>query len=263
MITIEIGKEPTTKYAIHEALAVSKSDYFRTAFKGTWKEVQEGQVHFEEDHPHVWAIFVEWLYCGSIPSDTLPCKTIDHNDDTAPAVDFLRESLKHVAKRYPQPATLPTYSSKDWLRPSALILLISAFALGDRLQCAKFKNAIIDHLIWNQHISTRNSTPSCSDIRYCFESTTPNSKLKVLLTHLKFYRGSDEELLSNMCTSQHSGIFFELAMLQQRQINLATRLTTEGPFTRDAPAICQFFHEHGDEEDLCQYMNRYPRSLFD
>ncbi|KAL9023648.1 MAG: hypothetical protein Q9180_008157 [Flavoplaca navasiana] len=61
VVTILVGLEETP-FRIHEGLLCSKSEYFRAAFEGSFKESTEKSVHLRDDDPKVFQFYATWIY---------------------------------------------------------------------------------------------------------------------------------------------------------------------------------------------------------
>ncbi len=67
-IIIEVGPEKV-KYHVHRDFFVHYSGYFRKALQGPWEEAQRGTISITDVEPHVFNMFVEWLYTQKLPED--------------------------------------------------------------------------------------------------------------------------------------------------------------------------------------------------
>jgi len=53
-------------FKAHEEFLRSKSEYFRTALEGNWREAIEGTFKFPDDNAAVFSLFIDWLYHSRI-----------------------------------------------------------------------------------------------------------------------------------------------------------------------------------------------------
>lgn len=61
LVKVHVG--PKRKlWDLHEDLLCDRSEYFRSAFQGGFKEATEKQIHLKEEDPEAFALFVDWLY---------------------------------------------------------------------------------------------------------------------------------------------------------------------------------------------------------
>ncbi|KAI5360828.1 Putative BTB/POZ domain-containing protein [Septoria linicola] len=66
VITVMAGKgNDIDVFQVHEDL-LHKSDFFRVALNGRWKEGQERKIELPEDDPDVAAAYIEWLYSNVV-----------------------------------------------------------------------------------------------------------------------------------------------------------------------------------------------------
>jgi hypothetical protein len=66
VIDIFVGPE-RKRYVVHKQPLTSKSEYFRTVFKGGFKEAEENSIHLREEDPAAVALMIGWVYRGVIP----------------------------------------------------------------------------------------------------------------------------------------------------------------------------------------------------
>ncbi|KAG9666959.1 hypothetical protein KCU95_g18048, partial [Aureobasidium melanogenum] len=65
VVTIEVGPE-NKAFIIHEDLLFFYSDYFRTAFKGSFREANEGKLSLPEESTKTFYIFNSFIYTGQL-----------------------------------------------------------------------------------------------------------------------------------------------------------------------------------------------------
>ncbi|KAH0341168.1 hypothetical protein KCU81_g6447, partial [Aureobasidium melanogenum] len=61
VITVEVGPEKKA-FVIHKNLLVFYSDYFRSAFNGSFKEATEGKISLPDESDDVFEIFNQFIY---------------------------------------------------------------------------------------------------------------------------------------------------------------------------------------------------------
>jgi hypothetical protein len=64
-VKVYLGKK-RKEFVIHKKLLCNKSDFFRKAFTGSFKE-GEGVIYLPDDSPGPFSIFIDWLYRSTIP----------------------------------------------------------------------------------------------------------------------------------------------------------------------------------------------------
>lgn len=62
-MTIFVGADKE-KFVVHKDLICSKSEYFRAAFAGRFKEAEEEEMRFENVSPAVFRTVINWVYTG-------------------------------------------------------------------------------------------------------------------------------------------------------------------------------------------------------
>ncbi|KAG9531086.1 hypothetical protein KCU93_g2178, partial [Aureobasidium melanogenum] len=65
VVTVEVGPEKKA-FIIHKDLLFFYSDYFRTAFKGSFKEASEGKLSLPEESAKIFYIFNSFIYTGQL-----------------------------------------------------------------------------------------------------------------------------------------------------------------------------------------------------
>ncbi|KAL8890625.1 MAG: hypothetical protein Q9215_002271 [Flavoplaca cf. flavocitrina] len=61
VVTILVGPEKTP-FRIHKGLLCSKSEYFRAALEGFFKESTEKSVHLRDEDPGIFQFYATWIY---------------------------------------------------------------------------------------------------------------------------------------------------------------------------------------------------------
>jgi hypothetical protein len=67
LLTVLVGQEPNqTRFTIHEGIICGRSEFFRRAMSGDWKEREEREIKLPEDDPQVFATYVNLAYTNKI-----------------------------------------------------------------------------------------------------------------------------------------------------------------------------------------------------
>ncbi|KAL8852197.1 MAG: hypothetical protein Q9221_002907 [Calogaya cf. arnoldii] len=61
VVTVLVGPDETP-FHIHKGLLCSKSEYFRAAFEGSFKEAKEGKIHLKDEEPESFQYYAMWIY---------------------------------------------------------------------------------------------------------------------------------------------------------------------------------------------------------
>lgn len=154
-ITIKVyaGKDsagPSNDFMIHEDLVRTSSPFFEKAMSGDWVESNTRTISLYSMAHAAFGLFFNWLYTRVIWSAGDEC-------DTAPGTEGVKE----------------------------IKLLLTAYLLGEMIQCTDFKDTIIDTYIestrktgsgispsWIKNIWKR--TPASSEIREVFLDSIVN-----------------------------------------------------------------------------------------
>ncbi|PQE12675.1 BTB POZ domain-containing protein [Rutstroemia sp. NJR-2017a BBW] len=67
IVTIYVGKDKA-EFAIHKKLLCDRVKFFDKAFRGRFKEAEDGVMHLPEEDPDAFGLFVEWIYQARLPS---------------------------------------------------------------------------------------------------------------------------------------------------------------------------------------------------
>ena len=64
-ITVLIGSKEVS-FTVHKDVVCDQSNFFRAACNGKWKEAAEKCVRLPEADPHIFGVYVGWLYTGKL-----------------------------------------------------------------------------------------------------------------------------------------------------------------------------------------------------
>jgi len=68
-MTVRVGNVPDRKdFVVHESFQTSRSEFFRRAMNGKWAESETRIVQLPDDKPHVFALYVNFIYTGQLPT---------------------------------------------------------------------------------------------------------------------------------------------------------------------------------------------------
>ncbi|KAI9053318.1 hypothetical protein LZ554_002281 [Drepanopeziza brunnea f. sp. 'monogermtubi'] len=66
-VIITVGSHKRKNFVVHKQLLCDASEFFAKAFKGGFKEAEEGVMEMLDDDPDAFAWFVTWLYRSEVP----------------------------------------------------------------------------------------------------------------------------------------------------------------------------------------------------
>ncbi|OJD37917.1 btb poz domain containing protein [Diplodia corticola] len=177
LAVVHVGS-PSTRFDIHEQLLIERSEFFKHALHGHFKEALTKTVTLAEDDPRFFSCLQHWLYTGTLDSvfSDMPDLVVDEQHDlnlesVGPGVDTI------------SPPYTPTTSSS--YPPRGLIgRLLSLWILADKLQVRLLQNQITSELIeqctaWNHDLEIKSG-----DLEFVYESTTDTSPLRHLAVDL-------------------------------------------------------------------------------
>lgn len=164
--------------SVHEKLIRASSPFFNKALSGAWQESQERTVQLPEDEPEIFAIYVHWLYYGTVP---VVCHEAGDSND----------------------------ADAEYLN------LAKAYTLGDKLMDTKFQDATIDAIVEASNIINTNGTswyPGTEVVQFVYDNTNESASIRTLLVDMFLMAGSGAWLLE--CKDRASvpqPFLFELA----------------------------------------------------
>lgn len=65
-ICVRVGQQPQHKdFTVHEDLICSRSEFFKNAMNGSWRESDERMIPLPEDEPGTFALYLSLLYVST------------------------------------------------------------------------------------------------------------------------------------------------------------------------------------------------------
>lgn len=146
-VAIVVGEEKRI-FDVHEDLIRASSAFFDRAMAGPWKEAQDRTVSLPDDDPEIFALYVHWLYYG----------------------------------------TLPVCCDEPGLPGNAEYLaLVKAYILGDKILDYSFQNAAIEAMVEKSHSTAQDGKrwyPVGEVIEFAYDHTNPSDLLRELLVDM-------------------------------------------------------------------------------
>jgi hypothetical protein len=223
MVVLEIGPGKH-KYRIHKALLTHHSEYFQKALTGPWKEATERSVALDDVKPHIFDIFVQWIYTGKLPASRNEWR-----------------KLRMDSGAIPKPLD-------DDLFVTAMV---EAYVFGDRFLADVFRRAVNNYIV-DFVVKDGEDHPSWFYALNLAYSNLPedNGLLDFLI-----------ELHSRLWYGGHYGNAKEGTILYQLPtrllLKLLSRYATDATMSlnelKDPLKACDY-HEHSSEEEraLCE-----------
>jgi len=145
LITITVGAEKAV-FSVHKELLCDRSEFFRAACNGQFKEA-EGVVNLPEQDPTTFKHFIYWLYTEKLRGHFYP-ESID------PSIQDLKRELKstlgpealndrHLKRKNPDSEALDHANYQDL----PFVALVSLYILADSLLVRGLRDQIIPLLI--------------------------------------------------------------------------------------------------------------------
>lgn len=203
-----MGSDPPTTFTVHEHLICSSSEVFKSAMNGNWETSIKRSVNLGEEDPELFDLYLHWLY-----SQTL----LAQNDSPGHAgnVEYLQ--------------------------------LAKAYVLGDMIQDAKFKDAVLDAMLFKSRSLASDGKywyPVGPVIRYIYDRTLESSKARRLLVDMYTYHGQ-----GNWLTTWAS----EDDLPKQFLFDLAAAMLDIRPCLKQlvlTAGRCEY-HEHAQDPSTC------------
>lgn len=213
-ITVLVGEEET-QFVLHKTFVSNHSEFFNKACNSEWKESIEAVVRLPEIEPHVFGVYIGWLYTGCI----------DVSKDAEEAKDLEYKPGMEV-------------EDDDAIRET----LVSSYTLGDALLDYGFQNAIITEFI--QFTETIDSLPHPREISTLWDQIVVGSTMARLLVDYMAVDFSPETFIQQ-ADDFPSGLVLEIAKAGVRDAHLSR--DDRKPKRRDK---C-FYHTHKHDSDKC------------
>jgi hypothetical protein len=191
---------------VHKELLCEHSPYFQASVKEEWIDPENRIIPLPDDKPYIVNLYVQWIYSDRILSRN--------------------------------PSATEAHGSTE------LNTLVYAFVFGEKIQDARFKDAVIDAVIKCTLTPGKDGTtwfPGVKAINHAFEGTPPESPLRRLLVDLWARNGRadwDRKGLNSDFTTTLIGELF------------AHREQRFDPHPTDGKTSTCSYHQHGDDH-LC------------
>jgi hypothetical protein len=194
------------------------SDFFKKACDDRWESGHRGILRFPDDEPGSWSLFLSWLNTGDIKA----------------APGFIVCDASDLFGR-----------TKEFF--SQYVQLVESYILGERLQVYEFKNKIMDLLLENMKLTTREvmaiNCSSESVLQMIYDRTAVGSPLRRYVIDGSYYlngRNAVEQCIGKL----ESNLGFT-SEIQTFLLNTGESEKLLPPYRRDP---CNY-HDHGDKED--------------
>ncbi|KAK5164056.1 uncharacterized protein LTR77_010147 [Saxophila tyrrhenica] len=226
-------------FLLHRDLLCSRSDLFRAAIIGDWKEAQEKVVRLPEVNNKLFRVYVGCLYTGTVDLECAGVEVV-HTD--------VKDEANNVFSVEDQDGAddIPT---KEAVEHRAMLLYnvaTNAFALGERLQDRIFRNAVMS--------KTAGKTGSILSNTNCFPGVDATINMAGKVSRgspmLKFY-------VDAWAVDREAAHFREIGGLLPQDFVLEVacagieerRIHYEDRDPRYRPRC--FYHEHETDADKC------------
>lgn len=214
-IVVLVGKDET-RFVVHQNLICERSDFFRAACEGDWRESSEKVVRLPEADIEPFSIYVAWLYTSN--------------------VDASSELLINQGPKY-----VTALDNTD--RELILERLTDAYLLGDMLQDVKFRNALVDEVM--ALVEALKWLPDVEALEDTWDRLPHGSTMAKLWVD---YVASDckEETFEQNSLRYPASFVREIAIICIREQKM--KLSGRKPYNR---ARC-YYHEHKEAKDKCE-----------
>lgn len=215
-MTVLVGQSEVN-FVLHKKIVCEKSKFFRAMHENNWKEATEGIVRLPEVSKEEFGIYVGWLYTGIIDmtdDDDLSSKTT-YNPD------MRGNERRKLYKR-----------------------IVDAYALGDMLRDASFRNALCSEVITLQQLV--GTGPACAEnVAHLFNKTPYTAKMARMFADYKLSATYDVKSFSETHTNYPPELFKVMALVVVEEQD-------KSPSER-SPALrpkC-YYHDHEEDSDKC------------
>lgn len=142
-----VGGGQKETFNVHENL-IRTSPFFDKAMSGPWQESMQRTIELPEDDPEIFAVYVHWLYDG-----TLPVSGVDES----------------------------TTKNTEYM------ILLKAYCLGDKLLNTGFQHTILSAIVEKAEFPdcyVETTLPTVADITYAYENTNEHSVFRKKLVKI-------------------------------------------------------------------------------
>ncbi|KAL1800542.1 hypothetical protein ACET3X_000884 [Alternaria dauci] len=186
-VFICVGTDPDTEHFVaHESFLTSRSEFFRRAMNGNWKEAETRTINLPDDNAQVFAHYINYVYTGQLP--TTSKTSLELKELTEEEFD------DHVQDQYE--------------------IIFDVFVLSEKLQDITTKNAMMKAALATTRL-TRNGTewrtPSRHTVNAIYNGTPTGSPARRFVTDswtavsLSFIfsqsRKLNQEFIKDLCES--------------------------------------------------------------
>ncbi|CAN9104502.1 hypothetical protein CC77DRAFT_1047498 [Alternaria alternata] len=159
-VTIRVGEAPNTKdFIAHEAFLTSRSEFFRRAMNGNWKEAETCIINLPDDTAEAFACYINHVYTGQLPTTS---KTTSELKKLT-----VEEFEHHVNDQYR--------------------IIFDVFVLSEKLQDVTTKNAMMEAALATAGLVAIDGlwrVPTCHVVNAVYNGTPAGSPARRLVTDL-------------------------------------------------------------------------------
>lgn len=173
-ITLWVGLDQI-EMLVHSRYISSRSEFFKAALRGEWKEGQTRTIKLPEEHPKNVAIYLDFTYTRALPTS-------------------------HIT-----PLFLKEHDVNETFMNYAYAVLVELYLLGDRILDCGIQNAVVEEIIRLASLKFDNPGANHFPSAYCvdkiYNGTMPGSPLRRLLVDMHVSYGAsawlDEQAYSS------------------------------------------------------------------
>jgi hypothetical protein len=186
MITIRVGKEPEHKdFIAHESFLTSRSEFFRRALNGNWKEAETRTISLPDDDHRIFDIYMNFVYTGQFI-------TTRKSQEEHSSLDF-RTWCTFMVKEYDD--------------------MFCVYVLAEKFQDIATKNTVIAALIEMMHLEHKEDGWTCPSFRTTkkvFEGTLEGSPARRLIVDMLSTNPLDHTIRKFVCLNLHPDLLVDL-----------------------------------------------------
>lgn len=203
-------------FRVPKNIVCAESDFFKAACTGKWREASEKLVRLPEADPHIFGVYVGWLYTGRLDlSECVNDNPLPKYKEAMPNDDFAKATLR----------------------------IVDSYVLGDMLRDSRFANALVDEFA--RLVEGSNLLPSHENIISAIWLKLPQGSTIGRLLVDYFAVDYDPDLFADDIDRYPADMIKEIAKAGVRD--------SRTPWKERLPenrGKC-FYHEHNDESKKC------------
>lgn len=234
-------------YYIHRQKLTNSSRFFKAALTNNWHEGETNLVRLRETDLVIFDRYVQWLYHGT-PRWLERLKTT--YDRTHGSVEVTTAATGTVTLWDVKEQPLSTGGDFEPTWADEARLLVTAYFLGDMLQCPGFRNAIIDALTAISQLGQQLTAPNLF-VEMVMDRPTLSKKLRHLMLDVFISSHRGERMVNPFSCVRWAELDLPIDMLHICAERMFEAGTVDSITTMTTEDLCRRYHDHESGARRC------------